>query len=478
MSDKNHEENEESFADLFEAYESEMNHDIKVGDKIDGKVISVGQTSVFIDTGSKSDGVVEKAEFLNDDGEVTVKEGDSIELYVVKKTESEITLSKAVSNAGSDILGIAYEMKTPVEGKVISECKGGFNIELLKKRAFCPISQIDTKYVENPEDYVGKDFTFIISEFKEGGRNIIASRRDYLNIDLEKQFQEFFNTAKPGDLFNGTVIKLMKFGAFVEIESGVEGLVHISELGWSRVKETDDAVSVGEKVRVKLLKFEKNEDLKKSKISFSIKQVSEDPWDLVDSKFHAGDNITGTVTKLMDFGAFVEIAPGTEGLVHISEMSYLKRILRPEDAVTAGETIDVVIKDIDLEKKRISLSMRDSTGDPWATIDNKFNIGQVYEAELEKRENFGLFLKLEPGITGLLPKSKIKSAEDPGVFDRLKPGQKISIKVLEINKNDRKILLAPPSEETNSDWKGFVKKESSGMGSLGDLLQEAMNKKK
>lgn len=478
MSDKNHEENEESFADLFEAYESEMNHDIKVGDKIDGKVISVGQTSIFIDTGSKSDGVVEKSEFLNEDGEVIVKEGDHIELYVVKKTESEITLSKAVSNASSDVLGTAYERKTPVEGKVISECKGGFNVELLKKRAFCPISQIDTKYVENPEDYVGKDFTFIISEFKESGRNIIVSRREYLNIDLDKQFQEFFETAKPGDLFNGTVTKLMKFGAFVEIESGVEGLVHISELGWSRVKETDEAVRVGEKVKVKLLSFEKKEDLKKSKISFSIKQVSEDPWDLVDLKFHVGDNLTGKVTKLMEFGAFVEIAPGTEGLVHISEMSYTKRILRPEDAVKAGETIDVVIKAIDLEKKRISLSMRDATGDPWATIDNKFSVGQVYEVELEKRENFGLFLKLEPGITGLLPKSKMKSAEDPGVFDRLKPGQKIAIKIQEINKEDRKILLVPPSEEGGSDWKGFVKKDSSSLGSLGDLLQDALNKKK
>ncbi|MCP3921124.1 MAG: 30S ribosomal protein S1 [Desulfobacterales bacterium] len=478
LSDNNQEENEDSFADLFEAYESEMNHDIKVGDKINGKIIAVGDTSIFIDTGSKSDGVVEKLEFTDEDGNVTVKEGDSLELYVVKKTESEMILSKAVSNAGSDVLGIAYESRTPVEGKVLDECKGGFNVEVLKKRAFCPVSQIDTRYVENPEEHVGKDYTFLVTEFKEGGRNIIVSRREYLNIDLDKKIKEFFETAKPSDLFNGTVIKLMKFGAFVELDAGVEGLVHISELGWSRVKETSEAVSVGEKVRVKLLSFEKNSDIRKTKISLSIKQVSEDPWDLVDSKFHVGDNITGKVTKLMDFGAFVEIGDGTEGLVHISEMSYTKRILRPEDAVSVGETIDIVIKDIDLIKKRISLSMKDATGDPWSTIDNKFEAGKIYEAQLEKRENFGLFLKLEPGITGLLPKSKMRSAEDPKIFDRLKPGDSVPVKVLEINKADRKILLSPPSEETNSDWKGFVKKDSSSLGSLGDLLQEAMNKKK
>lgn len=478
MDEKKHDEQEESFEDLLNAYESEMSHDIKVGDRIDGKVIAVGEKSIFIDTGSKSDGVAEKSEFTDEDGEISVNVGDTLQLYVVKKTESEITLSKAVSNAGADVLRTAYDSGTPVEGKVISECKGGFNVEILKKRAFCPVSQIDTKYVENTEEYVGRDFNFLITEFKEGGRNIIVSRREYLNIDLEKQFMDFFEKARPGDIFDGKVTKIMKFGAFVQINDGVEGLCHISELGWSRVKETDEAVKPGEKVRVKLLSLEKSSDIKKSKISLSIKQVTEDPWELVDSKYNVGDNLTGKVTKLMDFGAFVEIAEGTEGLVHISEMSYTKRILKPEDAVSVGQTIDVVIKNIDSAKKRLSLSMKDATGDPWSSIEDKFTPGKIYEAEVERRENFGIFFKLEPGITGLMPQSKIKSSEDPNLFDKLKPKDSASVKVLEINKEDRKILLSPPSEESDTDWKGFVKKDSSSLGSLGDLLADALKNKK
>lgn len=471
-------ENEESFEALLDSYSQGMDDDIREGDKIKGEVISVGSGGIFVDTGTKTDGFVDKSEFLDDYGEVTVQRGDLVELYVVSVKENEITLSKAVTGeGGKDNIRTAFDNSVPVEGKVSSEVKGGFQLDINGIRAFCPVSQMDTRRIDNLSEYVGNSYRFLVTKFEEGGRNIVVSRRELLSRESEEEKKIFLEKLEVGAELEGVVSSIQPYGAFVELMPGLEGLVHISELGWSRVQKAEEVVQSGDAVKVKVIGIEKRDDGKTMKLSLSIKQISDDPWELAKDNFHVGDNLTGKVTRCTDFGAFVEIVPGTEGLVHISEMSYTKRVHKPEDVVTLGESVQVVIKDIDTVKKRISLSIRDAQGDPWSDAAEKYKIGASVEGTVEKKENFGWFVTLEPGITGLLPKSDINRAENPKVLDRIKLGENIKLSVKDINTSGRKITLTLPDNTGGDEWKSYVEKKDSSMGELGELLQQAMKKK-
>lgn len=471
---------EESFAELFEAYSNGMSEDLSVGDKITGRIIAIEKDSVFVDTGSKVDGVVERPELLDENGELPCDVGDELELYVVTVSESEIRLSRAVSGAGGlELLRDAYESKIPVEGTVTESVKGGFAVTVMKRRAFCPISQIDTRYVENPDDYLGQTFSFLIKRFEEKGRNIVISRRDLLEQEQAAARKEFFKTLAVGDDLEGTVTKLMPFGAFVELVPGVEGLVHISELGWSRVEHPEQAVKAGERVRVKLLKMETGEGNKPAKLSLSIKQTSGNPWDTVTETVKNGAKMSGRVTRIMPFGAFVEIVPGIEGLVHISEMSYTKRVHTPDEVVQSGQSVYVVVKAVDGENRRVSLSLRDAEGDPWAEVETKYSKGQSVKGTVEKKERFGTFVALEPGVTALLPRSKISAAPDSAAIDRLKPGDTITVVVDTVNPLERKISLGLSDASNGEEWKNYSAPEAEGgMGSLGEMLKQAMDAKK
>jgi small subunit ribosomal protein S1 len=209
-----------------------------------------------------------------------------------------------------------------------------------------------------------------------------------------------------------------------------------------------------------------------------MKQLSEDPWLSVDEKFHVQDKVQGTVTRCTNFGAFVEVASGIEGLVHISEMSYTKRVLKPEDVVSAGETVSVMIKEVDLDKRRLSLSIRDAEGDPWIGITEKYKIGRSVEGLLEKKEKFGYFINLEPGITGLLPKSNINKADKPAEIEKLKEGDTLAVMIEAINPGERKITLTPTDTAEEKDWQSFSDDSAASIGALGEKLQQAMNKKK
>ncbi|MBU1171122.1 MAG: 30S ribosomal protein S1 [Proteobacteria bacterium] len=473
------ENQEESFAELFEQYSAGLNQDINQGDRIKGTIISIGTSSVYVDTGTKSDGVVDKMELLDKNGECPYKAGDKIELYVISVTESEVILSKALSGSGDDMVLLdAFKSRTPVEGKVKEVIKGGFHIDISGKRAFCPVSQIDVTYVEKPETYLGESGTFFITRYEEKGRNIVVSRREYLQIDIDKKKKQFFKELKADDIREARITKIMPYGAFAELIPGVEGMIHISELSWTRVEKAEEAVSPKDVVMVKVLSIKESEGDKDPKISLSIKQTATDPWDLAGTRFHAGDQLTGTVMRCAPFGAFVEIAPGTEGLVHVSEMSYTKRILKPEDAVSVGDVVQVVVKDIDTSKKRISLSMKDAHGDPWAGIAMKYPLGKPVTGTLEKKESFGLFISLEPGVTGLLPKSKISQSSEASAIDKLKAGDAITLCVESVDEEKRRISLALTPTEGQDDWKSFVPSESKNLGTMGELLKNAMEKNK
>lgn len=470
---------EESFADLFESYSAGMSDNIRVGDRIRGRIISIGTSSVFVDTGTKADGVVEKSELLDEDGQLSLVEGDELDLYVVAADESEIRLSRAISGiGGATMLREAWEQRIPVEGKVVAVIKGGFQVEVIKQRAFCPISQMDLTYVEDPEVYVGQTFPFMIKRFEERGRNIVISRRDILQKEMEASREAFMQQLDEEAIFEGKVVRIMPFGAFVALAPGVEGLVHISELSWSRLDTPDQAVKVGDRLQVKLLGIKDGDPPGTKKISLSVKQAMGDPWADAPNRVRVGDKLMGKVTRCANFGAFIELFPGIEGLVHISEMSYTRRVMRPEEVVAPGDEIMVMVKEFDLDRKRISLSIKDAEGDPWADIEDKFKPGRTVQGRVEKKENFGIFVNLAPGITGLLPKSKMAASEKAAQIDALKPGAAITVSIDGVNARERKISLGTGDAADDQGWQAFSSGTSDTMGSLGDQLKKALSQQK
>ncbi len=469
------EDEEGSFAELLESYQAGMSENLKVGDKIKGKIIAMDNTSVFVDTGTKIDGVVDKQDLMDDSDAFPYEQGDQLELYVVKVDESEIKLSRAIAGIGGlNMLQEAYKSDIPVEGKVKAVIKGGFQVDVLQRTAFCPISQMDTKYVQTPEDYVGKTYQFMVKRFEDNGRNIVLSRRVILEKEQREAQQEYLKDLVLESIVEGKVTHLMPYGAFVELTPGLEGMVHISELSWSRLQKPDEAVKIGDTVRVKVLSMEPGKKEGQLKISLSAKQATDDPWDTLADTIHTGDRLKGKVTRCMGFGAFVEVSPGIEGLVHVSEMSYVKRVHHPEDIVTAGETVWVLVKEVDTANRRISLSIKDAEGDPWADIHDKYSIGQAVEGVFEKKEKFGYFVSLEPGVTGLVPKSKASKTSVAGAIDKLKQGDSITVIIDEIQSETRRISLGITDAKDEEDWQSFSEDSEQSIGSLGEQLKNAL----
>jgi small subunit ribosomal protein S1 len=469
---------EESFAELLDAYDKGMDENLHVGDKVKGTIISIGKDTVFIDTGTKVDAVVDKKELLDEDGTLPYQEGDTIELYAVVVNEQEIRLSHALSGVGGlEMLQDAHENNIPIEGKVSGTCKGGFHVQILQRRAFCPVSQMDVNYVETPEDYVGQTLDFLITQFENNGKNIVVSRRRLLEAEIAETRSNFLGELTVGKELEGTVMRLMPYGVFVELTPGIEGMVHISELSWSRLDTPEEAVSPNQRILVKVIGIEDGESPDRKKIALSVKQLKNDPWESAEGQFMVGQQLEGKVTRIAGFGAFVEIAPGIEGLVHISEMSHTRRVLKVEDVVTAGDLIQVIIKELDTNRRRISLSIRDTQDDPWSAVKDQFVVGQYIDGTLAKKESFGYFIDLAPGITGLLPKSKIKASDTPEI-DKAKIGDTLPLTIFQIDSASRKITLAPAGNKEEEDWRKFSGKSDQPMSDLAVKLQEALKTSK
>ena len=269
----------------------------------------------------------------------------------------------------------------------------------------------------------------------------------------------------------------MPYGAFVELIPGLEGMVHISELSWSRLEKPEDIVKPNDKIQVKMLRIEAGP--KGPKIALSMKQVDGDPWQRISDDFKVGTKVSGKVTRCTNFGAFVEIKPGIEGLVHISELSYTQRVHRVEDVVQAGSMVDVLIKDIDPAKRRISLSLRDAEGDPWADIQGKYKPEQVVSGVVEKVEKFGVFIRLAPGIVGLLPQSVIAQSSAAIPMDKMKPGDTLPVTIAQINAPERKISLKLGKADSDNEWQAFsdTKDTEMPLGSLAEKLAQALKDK-
>lgn len=469
------------FARMFEeSVKQDKARKYSVGDKVQAEVLVIGKDEVFVALASNKDGIVHRRELVDAEGKLPCKVGDKLSLYVIQARGSEIHLSPnpTAKNMAED-LEDAFDKMIPVEGKVAEVVNGGFRIQLRGKLAFCPISQIDLKRVEQPDEYLGQRFDFKITKFEEGGRNIVVSRRALLEEQRELSLGAFAEERKPGDIVKGRVTKLEKFGAFIEIAPGLDGLAHISELSWSRVGDPSEVLTVNQEVSAKILKME-TQDNGRMRISLSIKQAGAEPWDNMPSSVKAGQLVEGKVTRCAKFGAFVEIAPGIEGLIPLSEMSHTKRVMRSDELVKEGERVSVMVKDVDPATKRISLSLKDAGTDPWSLVAHKFPVGTIIKGKVERREPYGLFIRIDEGITGLLPKSKaLESSDFP--FDKLRINDEVTVQIAELRTSERRISLQPPGDASADDWKGYVAQgsQSSGsFGTLGDKLKAAMDKKK
>lgn len=469
---------EPSFADLLDSYSSKITRNIEIGNKISGRIISIGKDSVFMDTGTQIDGVANRGDLLNSKGEFPYVIGDIVELYVVSAKEDEILLSKAISGSGDNtLLNEAYHNEIPVNGKVIEQCKGGFHVDIHQTRAFCPVSQMDISYIENPESFIGQSFDFLILQFEEKGRNIVVSRRELLKQDLENKKELFLKTLSVGAVLTGRVSRVMPYGAFVELIPGLSGLVPISEISWSHIENPEDVLKADDTPQVVVISIQQRPE-GDPKIALSIKQVLENPWSHVRDQFHVGDRVKGRITRLAPFGAFVELAPGIDGLVHLSEISYTQRVNRPEDFLQPADEVYVLIKEIDLLKKRISLSIKDAEGDPWMDVPEKYKIGQTFEGMLQKKEKWGYIVTLEPGVVGILPLSKIRSSGQPAAVESLKPGRAMTVIIDEIKPEERRITLRLDDPE-DENWQQFSPRKSpSSIGTLGDKLQQAFDQAK
>jgi small subunit ribosomal protein S1 len=469
------EDAEPSFADLLESYSSKITRHIEVGNKISGRIISIGKESVFIDTGTQMDGVVNRSDLLDAKGELPYIVGDIVELYVVSVKEDDIQLSKAISGSGENtVLFEAYRNAIPVNGKVIETIKGGFHVDIHHTRAFCPVSQMDVSYIENPESFVGLSFDFAILQYEERGRNIVVSRRELLKQDMENKKRQFLETLSVGSVCTGKVARLMPYGAFVELIPGLTGLVPISEISWSHIEKPEDVLKIDDTLQLVVTAIQSKPE-GDPKIGLSVKQVLDNPWSHVSDQFHAGDRVKGKIVRLAPFGAFVELAPGIDGLVHLSEISYKRRVNRPEDMLQTGEEVYVLIKEIDLLKKRISLSIKEAEGDPWMDVPKKYKPGQPLEGLIHKREKWGYLITLEPGIVGILPLSTVRNSSRSAAVESLKPGRALTVVIDEIKAEERKITLRLDAPE-DDNWQQFTPQKSArSIGTLGDKLQQAFD---
>ncbi len=469
---------EQSFAQMLAESDFDAGPELKPGDRVQGRIISIGKDQIYIDTGTKIDAVADRQDLLDKEGCLSLQEGDMVELFVVSRKQGEIRLSTSFGALGGvEQIMQAMEQEIPVQGKVKEPCKGGFRVQVMGSHlAFCPLSQMDSRIIDDPQSLVGETFLFLITRAEGGGRNVVLSRRALQDREQAESLRAFIRDVKPGDDLRGKVSRIEPYGIFVEVAPGLEGLVHVSEMSWSRTLKPQELVSPGDEIKARLLSIEEK-DKDQVRISLSMKQTQADPWEEVKERFEQGNVVEGIVSRTAPFGVFVEIAPGIEGLVHISEISYLKRVHKPQDEVEPGQRVRVKIKAVDPEERRISLSMRDAEGDPWEGAASRYARGTRIEGRVEKRENFGLLVTLEPGVTGLIPGSVLGRSQDL-TLENKKPGEKVLVTVDAVDEAARRISLVPADSVQAEDWKAFSGVQANSFGSLGLELKKAMDRKK
>lgn len=484
---------EEDFATLFEQSQTEdaaAGVRLAPGEVVRGRIVAISGDMAFVDLGGKMEGQFSLAE-LGEDARDHVSVGDEVEAYVMSVGDG-IQLSMALAKGARAVeqLETAYQARIPVDGRIIGVNKGGLEVTVAGQRAFCPKSQVDTGFVEDLALMVGETMRFVITRF-DGGRDIVLSRRALLETENADRAETTKKQIVEGAILRGRVRNVREFGAFIDL-GGIDGLVHVSEISWERVSDPREVLKVGDEVQVRVLKA----DWEAGRISLSIKAALEDPWAGTVDRFREGETYPGKVMRLTEYGAFVELAPGLDGLVHVSELSW-KRVRHPSEVVNAGDAVSVRVLGIDRARKRVSLSMKQVGGDPWESVPGRFPTGAVVEGTIEKTEGFGVFVTLAPGITGLIPLSETNTERGTDLRRVFQPGKTISAKVLTVSPGDRRLTLSlkalredgerrdmeeyrrsQRSEERGPESTGAGGGAGGGFGTFGDLLKKGGESRK
>lgn len=411
---------------------------VEEGQLLNGTVVEVGQELIYIDVGLKSEGRVPAAEFTD-----TPEVGQQIDVVLLRKESrsGEVIVSrrKAEEQLLWRTLKAAAEQRTPVQGIIRRKIKGGYEVDLgAGTRAFMPFSKVDIMRVRNEDDYLNLQTSFFVEQLVSKGRaNVVVNRRDWLEQEIKNRREQFYTHAETGDVVEGTVKSFTSFGAFVDL-GGFDGLLHVNDMRWGHVASPRDLVEIGQQLTAKIIRL----DREAQKVNLSLKHFTEDPWTTFEERFQAGDTVHGTVTKLTDFGAFVAIADGIEGLVHVSDLSWVKRVRHPKEILAPGDEMEVKILAYDLEHAKLSLGLKQLLANPWDDVPERYPVGRRITARVSNLVSFGAFLNIEDEIDGLLHVEDMSWTErvaDPSTV--VKVGDEIEVMVLHVDPRQRRIKL-------------------------------------
>ena len=432
------------------AYEQTLNN-VHENEVVEGEITDITKREVVVRIGSKSDGVIPANEFRYNP---ELKIGDKVEVYVEnledKKGQLILSHKKARASKSWERINQALENKEIIKGYIKCRTKGGMIVDVFGIEAFLPGSQIDVKPIRDYDVYVGQTLDFQVVKINQEYKNVVVSHKALIEAELEAQKQQIISTLEKGQVLEGTVKNITNYGVFIDL-GGVDGLVHITDLSWGRVSNPREVVQDDEKLKVVILDF----DEEKKRIALGIKQLTPHPWDALDADLKVGDKVKGRVVVMADYGAFVEIAPGVEGLIHVSEMSWSQHLRSAQDFLKVGDEVEAVVLTLDRTDRKMSLGLKQLKEDPWKDIEVKYPVGSQHTAKVRNFTNFGVFVELEEVVDGLIHISDLswtKKVKHPSEFTQV--GAPIEVKVLEIDKDNRRLSLGHKQIEENP-WDVF-----------------------
>ena len=424
---------------------------VNEGEVVEGTVISVGKREVVVSIGFKSDGIIPVSEFRYNP---ELKPGDAVEVYIEKPEDKkgQLVLShkKARLSKAWERVNKALEEKEIIKGYIKCRTKGGMIVDVFGIEAFLPGSQIDVKPIRDYDVFVGKTMEFQVVKINQEYKNVVVSHKALIEAELEAQKQEIISKLEKGQVLEGTVKNITSYGVFIDL-GGVDGLIHITDLSWGRVSHPEEVVSLDQKLNVVILDF----DNEKKRIALGLKQLQPHPWDALDPNLKVGDKVKGKVVVMADYGAFIEIAPGVEGLIHVSEMSWSQHLRSAQDFMKVGDEVEAVILTLDRAERKMSLGIKQLKKDPWEDIEVRYPVGSKHTAKVRNFTNFGVFVEIEEGVDGLIHISDLswtKKIKHPSEFTQI--GADIDVQVLEIDKENRRLSLGHKQLEENP-WDVF-----------------------
>jgi small subunit ribosomal protein S1 len=454
---------EESFQELYE----ESLKSIKEGEVVRGNIIQVTDEYVMVDIGYKSEGQIRISEFVDEEGAVTAKVGDEVDVLLEyhEDENGEIVLSKekATKIKVWDEISKIYKDDGVIEGRVVSKVKGGLSVDI-GVQAFLPGSQVDLRPVRNLDSLIGQQYDFKILKYNKKRRNVVLSRRVLLEKEREELKSDTLDRLEEGKILKGVVKNITEYGVFVDL-GGIDGLLHITDMSWGRVGHPSEMCSISDSIEVMVLNF----DPEKERVSLGLKQLTEDPWSSVNERYPEGERVTGRVVSLTDYGAFVELEPGIEGLIHVSEMSWTAKVRHPSKVVSVGDVIEAVVLNLNKENKRISLGMKQVEPNPWDVIGEKYPVGTTIQGKIKNITDFGLFIGIDEGIDGLVHISDLswtKRIKHPS--ELYKKGEEIQAIVLNIDKENERFSLGV-KQLTADPWEDIPNRYPVGSSVVGTV---------